>query len=409
MKKQIKIITMLCLVGSIANIKAVKNISKKKTLEAKHGKKSPIVKKIKSKDQFGKISWLSKTKIITNTPKKVQIFSLNGKDITPKGFNKLHKLKGNQIQYCIPSPKGDKIAIINYSDSYGPYANFYNKNTFDFLIYDGLSVLWHPDNESFLVTEGREKFFAYKYPKNTIKKNSKHIIDERYKKISENRYFKGIFKRISGLEKFKKFSKNAKYLLAINPHLSFNPKKMFSDSAAIIEAETGKVIIYREADAERPGLGHGTKITFIDNKSIAYKIFQKPYLIIRDFKNNKRLKTIKLNNCVTCIDVSSDGKYIAAAYGKKIDIIDVKSGNILHTLIGHTGAGQILQVKFSKNGEYIASRTFNIEQAKQKIEQTKQNRNADVGSEIIIWENPAYKKSLRQKDFENRINYILDI
>ena len=373
---------MLCLVGSIANIEAMKNTPKEKNIfKAKYGKKSLIKKIIISPDTFGPISWLPGEKIITNTPKKVKFFSLNGKDVTPKKLIKhaiLETIKNKETRYllkkelegrtkhdriykCKPSSKGDKIAI--FTDSWpGPFIKFYNIETNLIGRDDQKNMTWLPDNKGYISRDGIYTYLQEKSIPNKIYKNILTKWDSSYKNHI--------------------FSKDGKYLIRYK-----------YDSAEIIETKNAKLI-------QRKTFEFCTGIKFVNNDTIIYKEPKKDKLTIFDVKKNKTIQEIPIptnKNLITTahlsFDVSNNGQYIATAYRKKINIIDLKSGRILYTLVGHKKL--LSQIKFSKNDQYIASKAQGF----------------CKGSELIIWRNPAYKKQqkFKEKDFEERVNYILQI
>jgi len=88
---------------------------------------------------------------------------------------------------------------------------------------------------------------------------------------------------------------------------------------------------------------------------------------------------------------SPDGKYLALAprKGKKrIYFMEFASGKILKkSLKGHNSP--IVRIEFSKDGKYIGS--------------------TSEDNQLKIWKNPLYQKTLKEKDFEERIKFLLDL
>jgi len=78
-----------------------------------------------------------------------------------------------------------------------------------------------------------------------------------------------------------------------------------------------------------------------------------PAIILWDTSTSAEIQTLIMSGTVNALQFSPDGKLLAVAVGKDLQLWDAAGGTLLTTLTGHTDT--ILQVAFSPNQQTIAS------------------------------------------------------
>jgi WD40 repeat protein len=81
-----------------------------------------------------------------------------------------------------------------------------------------------------------------------------------------------------------------------------------------------------------------------------------PSVFLWDSTLGTSLNTIQLSQSAVALGFSPDGNLLAVGTGKKLEILDVASGNLIASLDGHQD--QINTVAFSPDGKYLATTGF---------------------------------------------------
>jgi WD40 repeat protein len=81
-----------------------------------------------------------------------------------------------------------------------------------------------------------------------------------------------------------------------------------------------------------------------------------PSVFLWDAMQGTALNTIQLSQSAYALGFSSDGKLLAVGTGKKLELRDVSTGNLIASLDGHQD--QINTIAFSPDGKYIATTGF---------------------------------------------------
>jgi len=244
-------------------------------------------------------------------------------------------LDGEKTSITRFSPKGDKLAVKNGKNikiiTLSDGKTYAENQTVITELEDVNSFAWHPDNKHFAIT----KIFMLKL--------FEYAIENNIPKEVKTHYLEG-YSNASSIS----FSPNGNYI-------SYIGRKYFKGhEIGFVNLKTGKTL-----KEKLPISDDEKKITFIPQKNcliIATNQGEKEAsLDILSIKNDtvETIKKIPLTGHVECINCFTSGKSAVIATGEKINIVNLATGKIKHTLEGHTK--KITNLKCTKNGKYIIS------------------------------------------------------